>query len=97
MEKRKAEILPRLGPALYTAVIGYIFFLVLAAFLYMAAVSTSFVSAGEKVYFLPDSPWANLAAFAAAVAVAVAAEKCAGGRLSAFCARVESDGQFSKK
>ncbi|MBQ3211027.1 MAG: hypothetical protein IJB09_05990 [Oscillospiraceae bacterium] len=97
MEKRKSEILPRLVPALYTAVIGYIFFLVLAAFLYMAAVSTSFVSAGEKVYFLPDSPWANLAVFAAAVAVAVAAEKCAGGRLSAFCARVESDGQFFKK
>jgi len=97
MEKRKARFLSRFVPALYAAVIAYIFFLVLGALLYMAAVSTSFVSSGEKIYFLPDSLWANLAVFGVALALAVAAEICSKGRLGKLLSRLENDERLFKR
>lgn len=97
MEKRKGSILSRFVPVLYRASVAYIFFLILAALLYMGAFSTSFVNAGEKIYFLPDSPWANLAMFVVALALAVAVEICAKGSLGKFLSRLENDERFFRR
>ena len=96
MEK-KGNFLQRSVPALYRAVVGYIFFLILAAILYMSAVSTSFASASEKIYYLPDSLWANLAVFALVLFLALAVIKCRSGRFGKLLERIENDGKLFKK
>jgi len=94
MEKRKGNFLSRFVPALYTAVIAYLFFLVLASFLYMAAFSTSFISASETVYYLPDYPWVNLAAFALALVLSLVVNKVSKAPSVKLFARIENDGRF---
>ena len=88
MGREKNKLLSRLVEGTYKAVVSYIFFLIILGLLFIAAFSTSFINSGEKIYFLPDSVWPNLLAFASALVLAVALG-C--GKLRAFAQKLEEN------
>ena len=90
---KRSQWLTKFISGAYKAVVSYIFFLILAALLFMAAFSTCFVDAAENIYYLPDNWWTNLAVPAVALALALIAAKT----LKKAVHKIENDGQFFKK
>jgi len=78
----------------YKAVVSYIFFLILAALLFMAAFSTCFVDAAENIYYLPDNLWANLAVLFLSFAALLLAKKLRAGKLKAIFERIDNEEKF---
>ena len=88
MESRDNNWLAKLTENAYRSVVAYVFFLIVAALLFLAAFSTSFIDSSERIYFLPDSLWLNLVSFSVAMVVALI---ISGGRFSAFARKLEED------
>lgn len=88
MDSEKNIWFSRFVAGTYKVIISYIFFLIILALLFLAAFSTSFIDSREKIYFLPDSAWANLLFFAAALALSLLFTR---GRIADFARRLEED------
>lgn len=101
MKKTKSDSFAAFTMALYKNVVGYLFFVILAALIFMAAVSTSFIDKSEKIYFLPDSAIVNVAVAAAVLILGTLLclyrRKRGESRFAALCDRIEEDGAFFKK
>lgn len=88
MDSKRNNRFSRLVSGTYKTVVSYIFFLIVLGLLFIAAFSTSFINSGEWIYFLPDSVWLNLLAFAAALGLTLVSGR---GRLAAFAQKLEEN------
>lgn len=95
MKFRKKHFTKSFVVAAYREVIGYLFFLILAAMLFMGAVSTSYITASEKILYLPDSVLKNFIIFA--VVLLSCAILHPHFKSSRFLLRIEEDVRLFKK
>lgn len=88
---RENNWLSRFVGVAYKAVVSYIFFLILAALLFLSAFSTSLIDSSERIYFIADSVWFNILSLIAAMLISILLVKLFKGRLAAFNERLEKD------